>query len=112
VPKVQWKIPDNGQRNCPKHVEFLDKNKFGILVLMLILLKGIYYDARSHERIILFNLINHSRSQHLSAVYCLAFFMGGIILIALLLRESLVVALVTMWILRVEFMRKTPLHFA
>jgi hypothetical protein len=21
--------PDDGQRNCPKHVEFLDKNKFG-----------------------------------------------------------------------------------
>jgi hypothetical protein len=29
VPSVQWKTPDDGQRNCPKHVEFLDKNKFG-----------------------------------------------------------------------------------
>ena len=28
VPKVQWQTPDDGQRNCPKHVEFLDKNKF------------------------------------------------------------------------------------
>jgi len=26
---VQWKTPDDGQRNCPKHVEFPDKNKFG-----------------------------------------------------------------------------------
>jgi hypothetical protein len=26
---VQWKTPDDGQRNCPKHVEFLDTNKFG-----------------------------------------------------------------------------------
>jgi len=25
VPNVQWKTPDDGQRNCPKHVEFLDK---------------------------------------------------------------------------------------
>jgi len=25
---VQWKTPDDGQRNCPKHVEFLSKNKF------------------------------------------------------------------------------------
>ena len=25
---VQWKIPDDGQRNCPKHVEFHSKNKF------------------------------------------------------------------------------------
>ena len=25
VPNVRWKIPDDGQRNCPKHVQFLDK---------------------------------------------------------------------------------------
>ena len=25
MPNVQWRIPDDGQRNCPKHVEFLDK---------------------------------------------------------------------------------------
>jgi hypothetical protein len=25
---VQWKTPDDGQRNCPKHVEFHFKNKF------------------------------------------------------------------------------------
>jgi hypothetical protein len=29
VPNVQWITPDDGQRKCPKHVEFLDKNKFG-----------------------------------------------------------------------------------
>ena len=25
---VQWETPDDGQRNCPKHVEFPSKNKF------------------------------------------------------------------------------------
>jgi hypothetical protein len=25
---AQWKTPDDGQRNCPKHVEFHSKNKF------------------------------------------------------------------------------------
>jgi len=25
VPNVQWKTPNDGQRNCPKHAEFLDK---------------------------------------------------------------------------------------
>jgi len=25
---VQWKTPDDGQRNCPKHAEFHSKNKF------------------------------------------------------------------------------------
>ena len=29
MPNVQWRTPDDGQRNCPKNVEFLDKNKFG-----------------------------------------------------------------------------------
>jgi len=29
---VQWKTVDDGQRNCPKHVEFYSKNKFEKLV--------------------------------------------------------------------------------
>ena len=29
---VEWKTPDDGQRNCPKHVEFHSKNKFEKLV--------------------------------------------------------------------------------
>jgi len=29
---VKWKTPDDGQRNCPKHVEFYAKNKFEKLV--------------------------------------------------------------------------------
>jgi len=29
---VQWKTPDDGQRNCPKHVAFHSKNKFEKLV--------------------------------------------------------------------------------
>jgi len=39
MPNVQWKTPDEGQRNCPKHVEFLDKIKFGKSVRLLVLLK-------------------------------------------------------------------------
>ena len=39
VPNVQWKTPDDGQRNCLKHVVFLNKNKFGKLVFLLVLLK-------------------------------------------------------------------------
>jgi len=29
------KTPDNGQRNCPKHVEFYSKNKFEKLVHLI-----------------------------------------------------------------------------
>jgi len=39
VPNVQWKTPDDEHGNCPKHVDFLDKNKFGKLVRLLVLLK-------------------------------------------------------------------------
>jgi hypothetical protein len=29
VPNAQYKTPDDGQRNCPKHAEFLDKINLG-----------------------------------------------------------------------------------
>ena len=47
--------PDDGQTNCPKHVEFLDKNKFGKLVRLLVLKRNLLrctvtcHDARSRE---------------------------------------------------------------
>jgi hypothetical protein len=43
---VQWKTPDVGQMNCPKHVEFHSKNKFEKLVhlvgftIRIVLLNG------------------------------------------------------------------------
>jgi len=45
-----WKTPDDGQRDCPKHVEFYSKNKFEKLVHLVGFIIKIYYDARSHER--------------------------------------------------------------
>ena len=50
---VQWKTPDDGQRNCPKHVEFYSKNKFEKLVHLVGFIVRIYHDARTHERQIL-----------------------------------------------------------
>ena len=47
---VQWKTPDDGQRNCPKHVEFHCKNKFEKLVHLVGFIIRIYHDARSPER--------------------------------------------------------------
>ena len=32
---VRWKIPDDGHRNCPKHVEFHSKNKCEKLVYLV-----------------------------------------------------------------------------
>jgi hypothetical protein len=29
APSVQWDTPDDGQRNCPKYVAFLDKINLG-----------------------------------------------------------------------------------
>ena len=39
-----------GQRNCPKHVEFYFKNKFGKLMELVGFIIRIYHDARSPER--------------------------------------------------------------
>jgi len=44
------KTPDDGQRDCPKHVEFYSKNKFEKLVHLVGFIIRIYHDARSHER--------------------------------------------------------------
>jgi len=43
------KIPDDGQRNCQKHVEFYSKNKFEKLVHLVGFIIRIYHDARSSE---------------------------------------------------------------
>ena len=47
---VQRKTPDDGQRDCPKHVEVYSKNKFEKLVHLVGFIIRIYHDARSHER--------------------------------------------------------------
>ena len=41
--------PDDGQRNCPKHVEFNSKNKFEKLVHLVGFVIRIYHDARPQE---------------------------------------------------------------
>jgi len=55
---VPWKTPDDGQRNCPKHVEFHSKNKFEKLVHLVGFIIRIYQDAaRSPERQIMANFV-------------------------------------------------------
>ena len=49
LPCVQCKTPDDGQRNCPKHVEFYSKNKFEKLVHLVGFIIKIYHDVRSPE---------------------------------------------------------------
>ena len=46
---VQWKT-DDGQTNCPKHVEFYSKNKLEKLGHLVGFVIRIYHDARSPER--------------------------------------------------------------
>ena len=41
--------PDDGQKTCPKHVEFFSKNKFQKLVHLAGFTIRIYHDARSSE---------------------------------------------------------------
>ena len=51
---VQWKTPDDVQRNCPKHVDFFPQNKFEILVhLVGFFLIRIHWGVPSHVCVIL-----------------------------------------------------------
>jgi len=47
------KTPDDGQRNCSKHVEFYSKNKFEKLVHLVGFIIRLYHDAWPPERQIL-----------------------------------------------------------
>jgi hypothetical protein len=55
---VQWKIPDDGQRNCPKHIEFYSRNKFENLVHLVGFIIRIYHGARSSECQFLLSALN------------------------------------------------------
>jgi len=46
------KTPDDGQRNCPKHVEVYSKNKFENFVHLVGFIIRICHDARSREPLI------------------------------------------------------------
>ena len=48
--QLNVRIVDDGQRNCPKHVEFYSKNKLEKLVHLVGFIIRIYHDARSPER--------------------------------------------------------------
>jgi len=48
---VQWKTPDDGQRSCPKHVEFHFKNKFEKLVHLIgFIIRNEYTSPSIHGR--------------------------------------------------------------
>jgi len=67
---VQWKTPDDGQRNCPRYVEFYSKNKFEKLVHLvgfiirahfyLFFLQPIiyYFDGLGGRRVILMKYLH------------------------------------------------------
>jgi len=65
---LQWKTADDGQRNCPKRVEFYSKNKFEKLVHVVGFIIIIYHDARSPERHKICYLSIQYMSQYLSHV--------------------------------------------
>jgi len=62
---VQWKTPDDGQRNCPKHVQFYSKNKFEKSVHLVGFIIRIHTEHStlniSHEVVRICSLIKHIR---------------------------------------------------
>jgi hypothetical protein len=51
VPNVQWRTPDDGQRNCPKHVAFHGKNKFGKISASVSFIKKKFVTMHGHMNI-------------------------------------------------------------
>jgi hypothetical protein len=51
VPNVQWETPDDGQRNCPKNVDFFDKNKFGKISGSLDFIKNTFVTMHGHMNV-------------------------------------------------------------
>ena len=74
----QWKTPDDGQRNCPKHVDFNSKNKYEKLVDLVGFIIRIHHDARSPERQISVNSVTfflhmvkyHAKKRTDRRIYC------------------------------------------
>jgi hypothetical protein len=66
---VQWKTPDDGQRNCPKHVEFYSENKFEKLVHLTGFIIRLYHGARSPERQI--QLYTYTEQRKHPQFYCI-----------------------------------------
>jgi len=64
---VQRKTPDDGQRNCPKHVQFYPKNKFEKLVHLAGFIVRIYHDARSPGRQINYSVFDMFRAPKCSS---------------------------------------------
>ena len=51
MPNVQFRTPDDGQRDCPKHIEFLDKNKFEKISASVGFIKKRFTTMRGHRNI-------------------------------------------------------------
>jgi hypothetical protein len=51
VPYVQWRTPDDDHRKCPKHVKFLDKNKFGEISTSVGFIKKKFVTMQGHMNI-------------------------------------------------------------
>ena len=58
---IQYQTPDDGQKTCPKHVEFYSKNKFEKLVHLIGFITRIYHDARFSECQTLLYLVRRLR---------------------------------------------------
>ena len=65
------KTPDDGQRDCPKHVEFYskEKNKFEKLVRLIGFIISIYYCIRNKMKIIGYVVFLASQHHCIEALY-------------------------------------------
>jgi peroxiredoxin len=58
MPTVQWKTQDYRQRNCPKHVEFLDKKIFLEISASVCFIKKKFVTMHGHMNVKLKSLFS------------------------------------------------------
>jgi hypothetical protein len=51
VPNIEWRTPDDGQRTCPKYVEFLDINKCGKISASVSFIKKKFVTMHGHMNV-------------------------------------------------------------
>jgi len=67
---VQWKGPDDGHRNCPKHVQFYSKYKIEKLMHLVGFIIRIYHGTRSPER----QKCSVDKKNQLDVTFCILYF--------------------------------------
>jgi hypothetical protein len=77
VPNVQYKTPDDGQRRCPKHVEFYNRIKLRLLVRLVVYLKRLPCHWLFSDSFVLYFVVIFIKDGFVCSFVCRCFRLQG-----------------------------------